>query len=41
MDSDPKISTVPRVITSKLSSKRLPLLKLSAAFPDEKASTIS
>jgi len=43
--SDPKIPTAPRVTTGKLSSKRLPFLKLPAAFPtlipEEKASTMS
>ena len=39
--SDPKMPTAPRVITGKLSSKRLPPLKLPAAFPDGNASTIS
>ena len=33
MDSDPKTPTALRVTTSKLSSKRLPFLKLPAAFP--------
>ena len=45
MGSDPKTPTAPRVTTGKLSSKRLPSLKLSAAFPalipEEKASTMS
>jgi len=43
--SDPKTLTVPRVTTDKLSSKRLPSLKLLAAFPalipEGKASTMS
>ena len=39
--SDPKMPTAPRVITGKLSSKRLPPLKLPAAFPEGKASTMS
>ena len=39
--SDPKTPTAPRVITSKLSSKRLPSLKLSAAFSEEKVSAMS
>ena len=45
MGSDPKTPTAPRVTTGKLSSKRLPSLKLPAAFPalipEGKASTIS
>ena len=41
MGSDPKTPTAPRIITGKLSSKRLPSLKLSAAFPKGKASTMS
>ena len=41
MGSDSKISTTPRVITSKLFSKRLPSLKISAAFSDENTSTVS
>ena len=41
MGSDPKTPTAPRVITGKLSSKRLPSLKLPAAFSEEKASTMS
>ena len=45
MGSDPKTPTVPRITTDKLSSKRLPSLKLLAAFPtlipEEKASTMS
>ena len=41
MGSDPKTPTAPRVITGKLTSKRLPSLKLSAAFPEVKASTMS
>ena len=32
---------VPRVITGKLSFKKLPPLKLPAAFPEGKASTMS
>jgi len=43
--SDPKTLTALRMIVDKLSSKRLPSLKLSAAFPvyipGEKASTMS
>ncbi|KAL9708875.1 hypothetical protein Ac2012v2_008029, partial [Leucoagaricus gongylophorus] len=39
--SDSKTPTSPRVITGKLSSKRLPPLKLPAAFPEGKASTMS
>ena len=39
--SDPKIPTALRVIISKLSSKRLPPLKLPATFPNGNASTIS
>jgi len=38
---DSKMPTAPRVITSKLSFKKLPLLKLPAAFPQGKASTMS
>ena len=45
MGSDPRLPTTPRVTTSKLSSKRLPSLKLSAAFStlvsEGKASTMS
>ena len=45
MGSNPRTPTVPRVTTSKLSFKRLPSLKLPAAFltpiPEGKASTIS
>ena len=45
MGSNPRLPTTPRVTTSKLSSKRLPSLKLSAAFPtlvpEGKASTMS
>ena len=45
MGSDPKMPTAPRVTTGKLSSKRLPSLKLPAAFstliPEGKASTMS
>ena len=41
MSSDSKTSTASRVITGKLTSKRLPSLKLSAAFPEGKASTMS
>ena len=33
MGSDPKMPTIPRVTTGKFSSKRLPSLKLPAAFP--------
>ena len=39
--SDPKTSTAPRVITDKLSFKKLPLLKLPTAFSEGKASTMS
>ena len=45
MGSDPRTPTAPRVTTGKLSSKILPYLKLSAAFPasipEGKASTMS
>ena len=41
MGSDPKMPTALRVITGKLSSKKLPPLKLLAAFPKGKASTMS
>ena len=41
MGSNPKTPTVPKVIIGKLSPKRLPSLKLSAAFPEEKVSTMS
>ena len=41
MGSDPKTPTTPKVITGKLSSKKLSPLKLPAAFPEEKASTMS
>ena len=45
MGSDPKMSTTPRVTTGKLSFKRLPSLKLPAAFPalipEGKASNMS
>ena len=45
MGSDPKTPTAPRVTTDKLSSKRLPSLKLPAAFPtlvsEGKTSTMS
>ena len=41
MGSDPKTPTAPRVITGKLSFKKLPSLKLPAAFPEGKASTMS
>ena len=41
MGSNPKMPTALRVITGKLSSKQLPPLNLPAAFPEEKASTIS
>jgi len=45
MDLDPKISTVPRITIGRLFSKKVPSLKLSAAFPisipKEKASTMS
>ena len=39
--SDPKTPTAPKVITGKLSFKKLPPLKLPAAFPEGKASTMS
>ena len=39
--SDPKTPTASRVIISKLSFKKLPPLKLPAAFPEGKASTMS
>ena len=39
--SDPKMPTIPRVITGKLSFKKLPSLKLPAAFPEGKAPTMS
>ena len=39
--SDPKTPTAPRVTTGKLSFKKLPPLKLPAAFPEGKASTMS
>jgi len=39
--SDSKTPTALRVITSKLSSKKVPSLKLLAAFPDGKASIMS
>ena len=35
--SDPKMPTAPRIITGKLSSKRLPSLKFPTAFPEGKA----
>ena len=41
MGSDPKTPTAPRVTTGKLSFKKLPPLKLPAAFPEGKASTMS
>ena len=45
MGSDPRTPTAPRVTTGKLSFKRLPSLKLPAAFPapipEGKASTMS
>ena len=41
MSSDPRIPTALRVIIDKLSSKRLPFLKLSTAFSEGKASTMS
>ena len=41
MGSDPKTPTAPRVITGKLSFKKLPPLKLPAAFPEGKASNMS
>ena len=41
MGSDPKMPTIPRVITGKLSFKKLPSLKLPAAFPEGKAPTMS
>ena len=37
MGSDPKTPTAPRIITGKLSSKRLPSLKFPTAFPEGKA----
>jgi len=40
VDSDPKTPTTLKVITSKLSFKRLPPLKLPAIFPKEKTSTM-
>ena len=39
--SDLKTPTAPRVITGKLSFKKLPPLKLPAAFPEGKASIMS
>ena len=39
--SDPKMPTAPRVITGKLFFKKLPPLKLPAAFPEGKAPTMS
>ena len=41
MGSDPKTPTAPRVTTGKLSFKKLPSLKLPAAFPEGKTSTMS
>ena len=41
MGSDPKTPIAPKVITGKLSFKKLPPLKLPAAFPEGKASTMS
>ena len=41
MGSGPKMPTVPRVTTGELSLKKLPPLKLPAAFPEGKASTMS
>ena len=41
MGSDPKTPTAPRVITGKLSFKKLPSLKLPAALPEGKASNMS
>ena len=41
MGSDPKIPTVPKVIIGKVSSKRLPFLKLPAVFPEDKAFNMS
>ena len=41
MGSNPKTPTAPRVITGKLSFKKLSSLKLPAAFPEEKAYTMS
>ena len=41
MGSNPKTPTALRIITGKLSFKKLPSLKLSAAFPEGKASTMS
>ena len=41
MGSDSKTLTAPKVITGKLFFKKLPPLKLSAAFPEGKAFTMS
>ena len=41
MSSNPKTPTAPRVTTDKLSFKKLPPLKLPAAFPEGKASNMS
>jgi len=41
MGSHPRMPTAPSVITGKLSSKRLPPLKLPTAFPEAKVSTMS
>ena len=41
MDSDSKMSIAPRMITGRLSSKKLSSLKLPAAFPNENISTMS
>ena len=41
MRSDPKTSTVSRIIIGKLSFKKPPPLKLPAAVPEGKASTMS
>ena len=41
VDSNLKMPTTPRIITDKLSFKRLPSLKLPTAFSKEKASTLS
>ena len=41
MGSNPKTPTAPRIIIGKLSFKKLSPLKLPAAFPEGKASTMS
>ena len=41
MGSDSKMPTAPKIITGKLSFKKLSPLKLPAAFPEGKASTMS